>query len=390
MRSTLKLTAFATLTAMTMAASGCNGDSRRMEQPTPSPQPQPGPSDPPTKGPDGEPLPDPSMPPTPAPVANYSGVYEVVAPLDFTQNGVLPGIVSPLLAGLTDLHDHPGKALYEILEYSSIPYISDLMMKIPSFLQTGLEALLDDLITKNLYQGYPVVDQVTGIISGIAEVSRYMDLHDTITIHKQDASMSVQVDQQLTAIGFKLLGTTQVMPIPANKLPAALSHMTGKLTPHNNAPVADADISIADGTFSLPVGSLMLQALGPLLFSQFGGATDLAGALKNLVPCADFGQTVVDNSGGLISDPSIGKDLCEGALGLVATAVTQPIEAITLDNVKAQLAAGKLYDVSMKQPKQDYQSDRLAEGKWTWHFDVSGGTADVPSTFMGDRTGTAN
>jgi hypothetical protein len=44
----------------------------------------------------------------------------------------------------------------------------------------------------------------------------------------------------------------------------------------------------------------------------------------------------------------------------------------------------------MKVPKTDYQSDRLSEGKWTWHFDVSGGTADVPSTFMGDRTGVAN
>jgi hypothetical protein len=391
MRPTLKLTVFATLAAFTVVASGCNEDARRtQEAPTPSPQPHPGDNNPPTTGPDGEPLPTPPPSMAPTPVANYAGVYEVVAPLDFTQNGVLPGIVSPLLGGLADLHDHPGKALYTILENAQIPYISNAMMQLPGFLVAGLEALLDDLITKNLYQGYPVVDQVTGIISGIAEVTRSMDVHDTITLHKPDASMSIQVDQQLTALGFTMLGTTKVVPIPPGKLPAALSHMKGKVTPHNNAPVADADVSIEDGTFSMPVGSLLLEALGPLLFNQFGGATDLAGALKNLVPCADFGQTIVDNSGGIISDPNLGKDLCEGALGLAADAVTKPINDLTLDNVKAQLTGGKLYDISMKVPKMDYQSDRLSEGKWTWQFNVSGGTAAVPSTFMGDRTGTAN
>src|SRR5207253_5471032 len=113
MRSTLKLTAFTTLTALAVAVSGCNDAAGRMqEQPTPSPQPQPQPNPDPNgtpTNPDPQPMPTPAAP---APVANYSGVYEVVAPLDFTQNGVLPGVVSPVLGGLSDLHDHPGKALY--------------------------------------------------------------------------------------------------------------------------------------------------------------------------------------------------------------------------------------------------------------------------------------
>jgi hypothetical protein len=217
-----------------------------------------------------------------------------------------------------------------------------------------------------------------------------MDVHDTITLHKPDATMTAAVDQQLTAVDFKLLGMTYSAKIPAAQSAAALSHMHAKLTPHNNAPVADADVTIEDGTFSIPYGSLMLEALGPLLFNQFGGATDLAGALKNLVPCADFGQTLVNWASPAVTDPTIGKNLCEGALGIVADAVTKPIQELTLDNVKAQSANGKLYDISMKVPKLDYQSDRLAEGKWSWHFDVSGGTADVPSTFAGDRTGVAN
>ncbi len=388
MRSTLRLTAFATLAALATAGAGCNDSARRVANPMPSPQPEP--TSPLPIGPDGEPEPTPTPTPEPIVVANYSGVYEVVAPLDFTQSGVLPGIISPLLGGLSELHDHPGAALYTVLENANIPYVSDLMMKVPSFLVSGLTAMLDDLIINNVYQSYPIVDQVTGVIQGITEVSKYMDVHDTITVHKPATDMSVQIDQQLNALGFKLLGTTQVQPLPAAALPKALAHMSGKITPHNNAPVADADLTIEAGTFSLPVGSLMLEALGPLLFNQFGGAMDLTGALQNLVPCASFGQALVDNSGGLLTDTTVGTDLCNAALGLVADAVTQQIATITLDNVVVDGGAGQLYDVSMKAPKVDNQSDRLAQGKWNWTFQVSGGTAVVPSTFAGDRTGVAN
>src|SRR5207237_10586978 len=130
--------------------------------------------------------PDPQRKPmlaAPAPVVNYCGVYDVLAPLAFTQTGVLPCVVSPALGGLSDLHDHPGKALYTILENAQNPYISDIMMNLPGFVVSGLEALLDDLITQNVYAGYPLVDQIAGIIQGIAEVSKYMDVHDTVTVH---------------------------------------------------------------------------------------------------------------------------------------------------------------------------------------------------------------
>jgi hypothetical protein len=387
MRSSFKLTTLAAFTALSLAASGCNGNLERQAQPTPSPQPNPGPLG---IGPDGNPQPEPTPSPTPSPVANYSGVYEVVAPLDFTQTGVLPGMVGPLLSGLSELHDHPGDALYTILEGSNIPYLSNLLSEVPDFLKAGLTAMLDKLITDNVYATYPIVDQITGIIQGISEVSKTMDVHDKITVHKPAADMTVKVDQQLTALGFTLLGTTQVEPFPSMALPQALAHMNGKLTPHTIAPVADADLTIEAGTFSMPVGTLMLDALGPLLFNQFGGATDLGGALKNLVPCASFGQTLVDNSGGLLTDPSVGTNLCQGALQVVASGVEDQIAKITLDGVVADGTTAELYDVSMKAPKVDYQSDRMAQGKWTWHFTVSGGTADVPSTFTGDRTGTAN
>jgi hypothetical protein len=214
-------------------------------------------------------------------------------------------------------------------------------------------------------------------------------VHDTITVHTPAADGSVKIDQQVTSVDFTLFGMKQPASIPADALSSALSHMNGKVTPHANKPVADADLSIEAATFTIPIGSLMLEAAGPLLFNQFGGATDLNGALNNLVPCASFGQTLADNSGGAL-DNTVGTKLCTAALGIVAAGVTLELSKVTLDSVLVDGATAKLYDTSMKVPVVDHQSDRLAEGVWNWHFTVSGGTAVVPSSFSGDRTGTAN
>src|SRR5437763_12481796 len=100
MRPNLKLTAFATLTAFAFVAGCSAGPEAHMTGPS-------GPNEPPgtPQGP-GEPI-----TPTPAPTAKYAGVYSAVAPIDLTQNGVLPGVLGPALGALIELHDHPGKAI---------------------------------------------------------------------------------------------------------------------------------------------------------------------------------------------------------------------------------------------------------------------------------------
>ena len=170
---------------------------------------------------------------------------------------------------------------------------------------------------------------------------------------------------------------------------AKLLQMSGTVSAHNNAPVADADLAVGAATFELPIGELLLQAAGPLLFSQFGGAKDLNGALQNLVDCASFGQTISDGLGGYVA-PAEGEKLCTAGIGLVAAAVTLKIKAITFDGIEVKSANAKLYDVTLQKPTEDYQSDRIAEGQWTWTFTVGGKSASVPATFSGDRVGTAN
>ena len=69
--------------------------------------------------------------------------------------------------------------------------------------------------------------------------------------------------------------------------------------------------------------------------------------------------------------------------------MTNKIDSIVLQDVQVTAGTAMLLDVSQSKPTVDYQSDRVTQGKWNWSFSVAGGTATVPSTFEGDRTGTA-
>ena len=65
----------------------------------------------------------------------YAGIYSAVAPIDLTQNGVLPGVIGPALGALIELHDHPGKAILDIVAIANIPTVSDAVKNMPSFLR---------------------------------------------------------------------------------------------------------------------------------------------------------------------------------------------------------------------------------------------------------------
>ena len=74
------------------------------------------------------------------------------------------------------------------------------------------------------------------------------------------------------------------------------------------------------------------------------------------------------------------------AVTLAATQIMNAISDIKVENVSITNGRAVLYDISMTKPMMDKQSDRIAEGTWTWSF----GSADVPSTLAGDRIGVAN
>jgi hypothetical protein len=164
--------------------------------------------------------------------------------------------------------------------------------------------------------------------------------------------------------------------------------MPGTVKAHANAPVADADLALGGGKMTLPFGQLLLQAAGPLVFGQFGGATDLKGALHNLVDCASAAQSISDDLGGYLS-PALINTLCTSALDAIAKNVTDQIDGIVFNDVQISAGTAYLLDVSQSKPTADYQSDVVSQGKWSWSFTVSGTTVTVPSTFAGDRVGDA-
>lgn len=379
MRPNLKLTALAALTTFTLVA-GCSGGSSGPHTTAPTP----GPTTPDTpSGPvEGNPT------PAPTPHARYAGVYAVVAPLDLTQNGVLPGVLGPALGALIELHDHPGKAILDIVAIANIPTVSDAVKNMPGFLRDLLSTLLDKLITDELYKNVPVVEHIASIISGVTDLAKTIDLHDSLTVHTPAADGTVAVDQQVTDVGFTLLSKQTVITFNAAEKMMAHDALAGTVKPHANAPVADADLTLGGGSMTLPFGELVLQAAGPLLFGQFGGATDLKGALHNLVPCHAAAKKISDGLGGYLP-PALIETMCTAALDVVADTVTSKIDAVVLSNVKISSATAYLLDVSQSKPQVDYQSDRIAQGKWSWSFSVNGSSITVPSTFEGDRTGDA-
>ena len=75
------------------------------------------------------------------------------------------------------------------------------------------------------------------------------------------------------------------------------------------------------------------------------------------------------------------KALCTAVAGNAADLVVAQFQTLQVKGAKISAGRGVLYDVSTPKPTADRQSDRVAEGVWTWTF----GTAVVPSTFAGDR-----
>ena len=380
MSRNLKLSAIASLTVISLVAGGCGAGPEARMQPPPTTSPDQPPGTP--QGP-GE-----MNSPTPPPTAKYAGVYATVAPLDLTQNGVLPGVLGPALSALIELHDHPGKAIIDIIVIANIPTVSDAVNNLPSFLKDLLSSLLDKLIIEEVYDNVPIVDQITNIISGITELAKTIDVHSSLTVHTPKADGTAGIDQQVTDVGFTLLNQSTVIAFDANEKMMAHSSMPGTVKAHANAPVADADLTLGGGKMTLPFGELLLQAAGPLLFGQFGGATDLKGALNNLVDCAGHAQSISDALGGVLS-PATVQTVCTAALGVIADEVTSQIDSIVLKDVQVSQGTAYLLDVSQSKPTADYQSDRIAQGTWSWTFTIAGGTATVPSTFAGDRIGDA-
>jgi hypothetical protein len=314
----------------------------------------------------------------------FSGVFATSTPIDFTQNGVLPGVMGPTLAALTELHDHPGQAIVKLVVLANIPGLSDAIGGLPTFVQNLLAGLLDKLVIDGIYDNVPIIEQLAAITSGLTEATQTIELANTLTVHTPAADGKALVDLQVREVGFTMGQRRARVKLEGRAFQQAHAVLDGTVVPRSPVPLADANLTISGGTLTLPLGELLLAAADPLLFAQLGGAHDLSGALENVVPCHEGAVDIADALDGWISSQTI-EQVCTTALDLVGSAVTRSIADITLGNIQISDGSGYLLDSSSTRPAIDRQSDRIAQGKWVWAFTVGGSTFKVPSTLQAER-----
>lgn len=318
--------------------------------------------------------------------ATYSGVYQSNATLDFTQPGVLPGLVSPALAALADLSTDPGSALVNFAQAAGAVHLDSTM-----------RGVISSVITNKLNNVLPDnVKQALDLISDITKITQTTTLQNTITVHTPSSTGSVYVDVVVTGAAFDFVDLNLnpqhvVVKTSSAYLAQSKSTILGTLTPHPNAPVADADLTFTGGSISIPIGDFINQAMGPLLFKPMWGTTDLKSTLLYLMqsPCTDLGYIVQSGVYDLTTldiGNDVGTTICTTAVTLAANEIVSEIGKLKVNNVKITDGRATLTDVSSKKPTADHKSDLLDGGSWTWTF----GGADVPASIDdGTRIATA-
>ena len=319
--------------------------------------------------------------------AKYAGIYEADAPIDFTQMGVLPGFASPALKALTMVGTNPGRALVQIAQASGVIDWN-----------STIENIVGDIITQELNSA---LDQDTlkalAEIANIAKIAQTTKLTNKLTLHTPKADGTLVADLQLTGAGFDFVNINGDakhvdVTVSAGGLAAAKTSLTATIKPRANAPVADADVTLSGGKLTIPIGDFLMQAAGPLVFQPEWGVSTLKDALQKMMaaPCTSLANSVWNDAQGTIGvesiDVSVYNSICSTVVLVAAAEIATEIQKLTIDGVTINNGRVVLYDVSTAKPTVDNQSDRLADGTWTWTF---GGTA-VPSTTAGDRTGNSN
>lgn len=319
--------------------------------------------------------------------AKYAGIYDANAPIDFTQEGVLPGIASPALKALSMIGSNPGGAIISLAQAQGVIDWNNTIANI-----------VGDILTQELRGA---MDQSTldalNEISNIAKIARTTKLTNKLTIHTPKADGTVTVDLQLTGAGFDFVNINGDakhvdVTVSAGGLTGAKTTLTGIVKPRANAPVADADVTMQGGKLVIPIGDFLMQAAGPLIFLPEWGVTSLKEAMQKMMqgPCQTLSSYAWNQAQGFVGveyiEQSTYEKICQTVVLVAAAEIATEIQKMTIDGVSINNGRAELYDISSGKPTSDQQSDRIANGVWTWNF----GGVSVPSTLAGDRMGNAN
>lgn len=266
-----------------------------------------------------------------APTPALAGAYLLTTRLDPITAGLLGKKAAAGLALVADLEQHPGRTLLAAAELSGAGVVTDLRKVLPDSLESKLTDWLDEAIRSQTGGGFAGLSAQVEALRSMAEV---LDLHSELTPQHPGAAHHRPV-----ALGFTAAGQALQIALPA-PLVGSVPVATLSLTLHqaDAATTSPPRLALGPHRFAVPLGALLLQAAGPLVFRPLGGET-LADLLLSRAQCPTVAQKLGEKclAGlclGRLAGPERLEKLCDHGVRALAAQVTQRIagqEAEVLD-----------------------------------------------------------
>jgi hypothetical protein len=333
---------------------------------------------------------DNDLAPGPAPAElEVAGSYELVSTYDFTVAGALPDPVATYAQTLTGLSSDPAGTLFNLLDEAGVPIASDLLAALPSPVANELKSWINDAITNQRYGNASAKSELDTLATALQTVVARPDVVSTLQVDPPGADGAIVATHALEELRYTLYGgTTEIsVPIRDGAAPGPLLTLRTTADGRVTAPLSneDAHIQIGDHAFGVAYGDYALAALDQALRARF--ATDLRGALGQLVDCAGMAHAVASRCvlGACVGHQDTLAAICDDGLDLVDQDIRDRVAALRIDALRLTSGQAQMWDAPAGSAALDRTVDRLSTGKWAAQVDFGMGARDVHGTFAGTR-----
>jgi hypothetical protein len=371
----------------------------------PSPGPVTGPSGGTTSPSPTGTTPTPTGSPTPAPapgepgstqrIPTVAGTYQMSTFIDLTQLDLFGDLASTSLRALSGLADTPGATLIALLRAANVPILSTILGALPGPLASAFTGWLDDVIKSTLYRNVPAVGQIAQLVDDIATIATKFELLSTIQLNQPSGDGESTGSHTVNGTAFTVGGRRIQVTAPAAVSQVARAsnvYMFAAPIWSNSARIEDARLVIGDHAFGLPIGTFVQGAINQILMQRFGAA-NLSAALNQVLSCSAIATELGNKCVGpacVRSVVSVAQltQLCQSALGLVASQTEMSISRLNIDLLRFSEGEGKMWDAPAAGGAEDNVISRIDDGAWA--VAIRTGTAPaIPlvSPFTGTRVG---
>lgn len=268
------------------------------------------------------------LPALAAPTPALAGAYQLTTRLDPVTAGLLGKKAAAGLSLIGDLEQHPGRTLLAAAELSGASVLTDIRKLVPDSLESKLADWLDEAIRGQAGGGFAGLSAQVEALRAMSEV---LELQSELTLQLPKLAQHPQTAQHRpVALGFAAAGQTLQIPLPAalaaSVPPATLSLALLQADASAKTPPR---LTLGPHRFAVPLGAMLLQAAGPLVFKPLGGET-LADLLLSRAQCPGVAQRLGEKclAGlclGRLAGPERLEKLCDHGVRALAAQVTQRI-----------------------------------------------------------------